>query len=391
MAHGGGVNLLRQLRELSKLGHDLYVLSLSEINPEPYQAGIAELGKICQDVCVIQRPKLTSALKATRFLSLGDPPHVRNLVRPEAQRYVRDLTTSGTVDIAYLIHTATGGYLSSVDRLRCATVLEVQDTETRYGQSLLRYERRPWRWLHALITWQRERLYERWLVDQVDRVFSLSLEDQRFILNLNPRAQVTFTPTMIDTREFAPSESEEEQNALVFIGSFSHAPNADAITWFCRQILPLIAVHVPGIHLHIVGRHAVEEVGHLASSLVNVVGLVEDVLPWLAKASVVVAPIRSGGGVRIKNLEALASGRPLVTTSLGAEGLCSIAGNAYLTADDAPGFAEAVISLLRNPERRCLLGRSGRAMIERNHSAEVAGAKLENLLEETIMRHRASH
>jgi glycosyltransferase involved in cell wall biosynthesis len=120
--------------------------------------------------------------------------------------------------------------------------------------------------------------------------------------------------------------------------------------------------------------------GNLSSSKVTIVGQVEDVKPWLEKASVVISPIRSGGGARTKNLEALALGRPLVTTTLGSEGLRELPGHSYLAADKPEAFASLVIQLLQDKNFRDHIGKAGRNMVERFHAAKTIGAELEQIL-----------
>lgn len=381
VAHGSGVRLLRLVRGLSARGHGVYVLSLAETDPEPYAAAIAPLEGICREIRVIPRPKLTPFLKALRFVSPSIPPHPRNILDPIAQAYVRELTASGHIDIVYLVFTWLGEYVKSIDRTRCSVILDADDLDTRRYRLMLYGEKNPWHWLHALITWQRGRQYEYRILESVDQVVAITLEEKEFIHQLNPRAQVNVIPLMIPVQEYAPLPETEEDDALAFVGSFVHPPNCEAVTWFCRQVLPLIVARIPLVHFYIVGWQSQAFVGHLASRSVKVVDSVEDIRPWLAKAAVVVNPVLSGGGARMKNLEALAVGRPLVTTALGAEGLMEPPGSGYLVADDARSFARTVVALLENRELRHQLGESGRRFVARAHDTRVVIARLENLLQ----------
>jgi glycosyltransferase involved in cell wall biosynthesis len=392
VAHGSGIRMLRLIHALSARGHNLYVLVLAEIAPEPYREYILPLRAVCEDLHIVPRPKLTPMLKAIRFLSPGIPPHARNLVQPDAQAYVRNLTTAGKVDVAYLVFTAMGEYLKLVDRSRCATVLDADNFETRYYATMLRHERNPLVWLHAFLTWQRSRRYERRIIEAADQVIAITREELAAIRRLTDRARVSVVPPMIDVQSFAPEDADltSAEGALVFVGSFSNPPNAKAMDWFCHEVFPLVTSRVPSAHLYIVGWQAIEAVGYLAGPKIQVVGPVEDVRPWLSRATVFISPVHSGGGTRMKNLEALAAGLPLVTTSLGAEGLAEPPGSCYLVADDASGFAEAVITLLSNPDRRRQLGRAGREMIERAHDTRVVGAQAERLLQAVVSAKQAA-
>ena len=175
--------------------------------------------------------------------------------------------------------------------------------------------------LHAHITLLRERAYEARLVQAVDRVITITREEAAAVKELNPWADVRVIPAMIDTQRLKPVQGEGDRDSLVYVGSFRHPPNVDAMNWFCSEVFDQVRRRAPSAHLYIVGVGGRERIGRLARPGIEIVGTVDDVQAWLSKASVVISPILSGGGARIKNLEALATGRPLVTTSLGAEGL----------------------------------------------------------------------
>lgn len=389
--HGGGILMLRLIRELRNRGHHLYMLNFTLVDPEPYYNEIIPIKEMCQELKIILLPKLTPILKAIRFLIPGmPPPHARNRVQPIAQKYVQDITSSGVIDVVYVVFSAMGEYIKCVDRSQCAVVLADQEIETRQYQFILHHERNLLRWMHTFITWWRECQYERYIMKSVDQVIAISSQEQSFIRRLTNGANVEFVPPMIDVKSFPliDVDNESEESVLLFIGSFTHPPNSVAMTWFCREVFPLIIAMIPSAQLYIVGWRSVEVVGHLADSHIQVVGPVEDIRSWLAKTTVFVSPIRSGGGARMKNLEALAVGVPLVTTSLGAEGLADPPGSAYLVADEPIDFADAVISLLSDKAMRCQFREEGRRMVERAHDTQVVVTQVESLLQKAIRSKR---
>ncbi len=156
-----------------------------------------------------------------------------------------------------------------------------------------------------------------------------------------------------------------ETNDVVFTGALFWYPNVDAVIWFASRIWPLIRREVPVARFAIVGREPAAEVQILGGlSGVEVVPNVADVRPYLARAAVCVAPLRCGGGTRLKILEALASGRPVVSTSVGVAGLELIGGRDLCVVDDPPAFAAACVELLRNSDLRTSLGQAGRRAVE---------------------------
>lgn len=187
-----------------------------------------------------------------------------------------------------------------------------------------------------------------------------------------------FVPSGFDPATFRPSDPPPERRAerLVFLGSMDYGPNVDGVLHFVRDVLPLVRARRPGVGLDVVGGDPPEEVRALEGEHVHVTGRVPDVRPWLERASALVVPLRIGGGTRLKIVEALALATPVVSTSVGAEGLGLQPGRDLLLADGARAFAEAVCSLLESPERGRALGRQGRASVHERFRWEVLAREL---------------
>ena len=157
---------------------------------------------------------------------------------------------------------------------------------------------------------------------------------------------VAVIPNGVDTDRFQPTPLGGAP-VLVFTGTLSWQPNIDGITWFCREVLPLVRARLPDVRLDIVGRQPLGAVRELASLPgVDLHADVPSVGPWLASARAAVVPIRIGSGTRLKALEAMASGRPVVGTTLGLDGLGVEPGVHAVVADDAPSFAASVVNVL---------------------------------------------
>jgi glycosyltransferase involved in cell wall biosynthesis len=150
---------------------------------------------------------------------------------------------------------------------------------------------------------------------------------------------------------------------VVFVGLLEWGPNRDAALWLGREIWPEVERRVPGARLLIVGRNPDAAVRALASDSIEVVPSPPDVRPSLARAAVAVAPLRAGGGSRLKILEALDAGRPVVATPLGAEGLERLLGRGVFLAEDAPGLAGTIAELLRSHDRGRRAGLDGHAAV----------------------------
>jgi glycosyltransferase involved in cell wall biosynthesis len=166
-------------------------------------------------------------------------------------------------------------------------------------------------------------------------------------------------------------------------------PNEDAMLYFIDTILPAIRRSVPAVSLSVVGRNPSERLRSVAARAgVHVTGTVKDVRPHVARAAVCVVPLRVGGGTRLKIFEALAMGKAVVSTTVGAEGLPVVAGHHLLLADDVEDFAHAVASLLRDPGRRQHLARAGRRLVEEHHSWTRVAQEFEAHGQDVLARRR---
>ena len=209
---------------------------------------------------------------------------------------------------------------------------------------------------------ERTLAFERRAASECDACLAVSEPDVEVARHLLGATAVHLVPNGVETSHFVPSSTAPDPGSLLFTGRMAYPPNADAACYFAEQVLPLVRRDVPHARFHIVGDAPPPAVQALASDAVRVHGRVEDVREFHARAEVVVVPIRSGGGTRLKLLEAAACGKAIVSTRLGAEGLPFRHGHHLEIADSPADFAAAVVALLRHPERRTELGSRARAV-----------------------------
>lgn len=194
---------------------------------------------------------------------------------------------------------------------------------------------------------------------------AVSQADAEAVCALIGSRDVCVAPNGADTSAYADLEpGSGDSDVMLFTGTLSYPPNDDAARWLITEILPSVRAVRPGAGLRIVGRGASLRLAELARSTdgVELLGWVDDLLPVLGSAAVYVAPLRSGGGTRLKVVEALAAGRATVATSVGAEGIEVVDGEHLLLADDVPTLAGAIAGLMADPERRGALGSAGRKL-----------------------------
>ena len=244
---------------------------------------------------------------------------------------------------------------------------------------------REWpRWALGELDWRRWERFQRRAWQRFARVQVFSARDAAAIAELAPEVagRVRVNPFGLAIPP-PPDPAAEVPGRVLFSGNFTHAPNRDAAVWLARRIMPALRRRCPQGRLRIVGAAPSPEVLGLAAADVEVIADVPRIEPHLASASVVVAPVRTGGGMRMKVLQALASGKPVVTTPRGREGLDSLDPDPPLVvADEAEAIAAAAADLLEDNRGRHELGRRARAFAERHHSPAAWAARLEAVYEE---------
>jgi glycosyltransferase involved in cell wall biosynthesis len=251
---------------------------------------------------------------------------------------------------------------------------------------------REWpRWAFAEADWRRWAGYERRVWRRFDILQVFTSRDAAAVAALAPElaARVRINPFAIELP--APRDVREEPDTLLFVGNYAHPPNVDAAVWLCEEILPLVARLHPQVKLSLVGPYAPPVVRSLEGPRVRVLGAVDDLDLLLRRAALVIAPVRTGGGMRMKVLHAMAVGKAVLTTPRGAEGLGADGEAAPLEiGDDSDALARAAATLLQHAEARRRLGARARAYVEKHHSPEAYVGRLERVLAQAITRRAGS-
>ena len=236
------------------------------------------------------------------------------------------------------------------------------------------------------LQWRRMERYEREMCQRFTGTVTVSETDKSLLEEKFGARNVLSIPTGVDTDYFSPSEQTELNNSLVFTGSMDWLPNEDAILFFARDILPRIRKQIPVVKLTVVGRNPS---GGLLNKVkkypeIEVTGWVNDVRPFIARHSLYVIPLRIGGGTRIKVYEAMAMGKAVVSTHMGVEGLPVRNGENVLLSDGPEEFADAVVGLLKNAERRKRMEINARSFVETNFSWEKVAQVFSNGCVKTV-------
>ncbi|MFH2057172.1 MAG: glycosyltransferase family 4 protein [bacterium] len=263
------------------------------------------------------------------------------------------------------------------------SVLFEHNVETVIWRRHAQVARNPLKKLYLIYEQRRMANFERWAGAQFDLVLTVSAEDGELLRESFGVSMFLTIPTGVDIGYFQPIKDTEHDNHLVLSGSMDWMPNIDAFWWFYREIYPKIKAEIPEVTLSVVGRRPPEEIRAVTAGdvSVSVTGTVPDVRPHVAAGQLFLVPLRVGGGTRIKIYEALAMGKCVVATSIGAEGLPLTDGEHLVLADTAAEFAAAIRDLLQDDKKRNRIASAGLRLVRERYSWNHAAAILHDGLQ----------
>lgn len=222
----------------------------------------------------------------------------------------------------------------------------------------------------------RLRTFERRACERADAILACSHTDAEQLRSLAPARPVHVVPNGVDLQLNRPSARAPQASHLVFVGQMGWFPNRDGMEWFLAEVLPRIVAARPDVRLVVVGRSDGLKVPRDVAENVQLTGFVDDVRPHVDDAAVYVVPLRTGSGTRLKILEAMALGKAIVTTTVGAEGIKLEHGVDAMFADNAENFAGAVLKLMSDLPEVQRLGKNARTLAERDYGWDAIGAAM---------------
>lgn len=379
------------IRHLSERGHRLTVLTLW--SDEQERAGLEDLRRMVHQVRAMHLPAWRSLVNCLIALPSRTPLQAVYSWDAALAEQIGQLAWQGngrtTFDVVHVEHLRGVRYaLDLKTRLagrhpRLPIVWDSVDSiSLLFRQTMLRSTSRLSRELTRFELGRTER-YEGWLIDQFDRVLVTSPLDKAALASLAPHGgeRITVLPNGVDLDYFQPDAGLPREPATVVIsGKMSYHANVTMALHFAQEVMPLIWAENPDVKVCIVGKDPPPSLQSLAEdSRVRVTGIVDDLRPYLQRATLAVAPIRYGTGIQNKVLEAMACGTAVVATHQAVSALQAVPDQDLILADHPYEFAQAVLGLLNDPEKRLRVSRAGRSYVEKYHDWRKAAADLEDI------------
>lgn len=372
---------LRVLNLLEAIAPRHQVTLLSFASEDPDEKAIGAVGRLCCDVhaVLLARPTARPPSEILRLFS-REPRSIKASHNPEMLELVRRIASVQRPHVLIASQVDMAPYAMQIqDAPRILDELELMgfyDQFSRASSALLRIRRG--------LMWSKRKAY----VARLVRGFKACSVVSRPELELARRVAPAYPgfvliPNGVSTT--MPSPQKPVPGTIIYAGAVTYAPNMDAVRYFAHEILPFVRKECPEASLTVTGETRGADLRDLGQHPgIRFVGRVEDIRSAVAASWCSVAPIRQGGGTRIKILESLSLGTPVISTSKGVEGLELVPGRHFLLADDPRSFADCVLQILRNPELRARIGEDGRSEVHRRYNWQEIGERFSALVDGVV-------
>jgi glycosyltransferase involved in cell wall biosynthesis len=390
-ASGPKVKTWHVLRYLSERGHKITLASFVRPEELPY---IDDVKKVCAAVHAVpvRRSRGSDVYYLLRSQITGRPFLVERDDLAEMRSLVNHIVATEPVDVIHadqLTMTQFAFPLPTLDGKKPVLVFDAHNAvwtiTARMKQNAAFYMKLP-----LEMETNRIKKYEGRIAKDFDATLAVTEPDRLALMEAlhavshNGDASISVVPIAVDTQKIQPVRRAEDSLNIITMGTLYYPPNADGIRWFIQQVFPLVRQKLPGVKLTIIGKNPPKDFLKLAADKENgmsTTGFVPELDPYFAESAITVVPVRAGGGMRVRILEAFARAAPVVTTTVGIEGIDACFGEDVLVADSPEDFASSVITLLQNKELQQKLAINGRRLVESKYDWQVVLGELDKVYE----------
>lgn len=382
VGHGGGVVSFRQLVRLA-CTHEVHFLSFVSAcgSDDAEEKCINELRHLCASVTLVplkEVGRLKLKWSKIQHILRRVPLQALLIESEEMREQLRRLLDSINPDILFIQFPQMAQYV-----VECNNVPSVMDTIDVFSVSSYRVyqsEQHRRRKIQQYLNWLCWVRYEAHFYSLFSKIVTITDQDRVGLRIFSPGLDVDVIPAAIDVPTDILPRANAVNKRVGFAGSSSHPPNIDAVRFFLEEIFPLVRQNIPDVEFHIAGSGMPGIFEQYESEKVHILGFVEDIQTFFQSCQVFVVPLRFGGGVKIKTIEAMANGCPVVSTSIGVEETGAEDGVHALVADLPSEFAKKLIQLLHDPMAQEKLSRNARELAVNRFSMEARSERIEELL-----------
>lgn len=306
----------------------------------------------------------------------GESYHIIRFIRRDFEEALVRILEEETFDIIQLESLYMVPYMEAIRKHSNArVVLRAHNIEHLIWQRLAGTCKSPLRKWYLNLLAERLRHYEHWAINRVDGIAAMTTEDEALLRDTGARVPVFVAPVGVDVNDYSLAYPVEPQ-VVFHIGAMDWMPNQEGVHWFLNEVWPAVVSRVSSARLKLAGKNMPDYIRKYASASVEVNDFVPDGRAFMGTGGIMIVPLFSGSGMRVKIVEGMALGKAIVSTAVGAEGIGGEPGRDYLIADTAEAFTEQLVRLLEHPELQVTLGRNARAFTEKVFDNKTIGARL---------------
>lgn len=374
------------LKYLAEQGYSITLLTFVRKDEEKH---LSHLKRICEKVIPIpiRRTKIRDVLSMISSQLRGTPFLIERDYRPEMELALKKLLQEEIFNVVHIDQVNMAQFVVNQDNIHISSKT-IFDAHNATWAILDRMRSQAPLFFRPLVTLEAKKLkkYEYRLVKQVDHVLTVTEIDRDLLLEKPGDPEVSskihVLPIAVNTQEIRSIVRKKGSQQILTIGSLNYPPNADGVRWFLREVFPLIKEINAKATLTVIGKNPPKDFYHLAAPFgddIQIKGYVEDLTPYLEDSALMVVPVLAGSGMRVRILEAFARGIPVVTTTIGLEGIAAENGREVLVEDDPVSFAEVVLNLLENPVQQQTLAENARELVTKLYDWKIVLKKLDRI------------
>ncbi|MFZ1082433.1 MAG: glycosyltransferase family 4 protein [Candidatus Kryptoniota bacterium] len=389
LTDGGSISIFNITRQLSERGAQIYFVAVSG-NPKSDLPD--ELSRLCQDGLIADTTKTYGLKTALINLFSSAPINIQKYHAKSTLDKIVDFVKNKQFDLIHVDHLHVAYYGIALSRIfNVPVALREHNLELKIMERFSKSSGNPVYRAYAKSQMKKFMKYEPLICSMVDKCIMITEEDRDRLLSMRKDVDAIVIPAGVDTDFFKPSDLIGDEDTIIYVGGLDWLPNIDGLKWFVNEVMPIVIKSKPNVKFYIYGKGASHGVDKLDDGKnVIVKGFIKDVRQAFEKGRVMVVPLLAGSGIRIRILEAMAAGKPIVTTSIGCEGIKTEPGKNIMVADTAKHFAEKVLLLLNDGNLCKAIGKEAGSFVSDEYSWHRIGDMFWHTYNEIIDKKRKS-
>jgi polysaccharide biosynthesis protein PslH len=366
---GGRIVTFNTIKELQKFGHNIFLCCFTEEGKNNQKL---PLDIYCTTVPFSYGNSYSSLLKNV-FENM--PYNMQKYISSEMEDEIKKVLSKYKIDLVYIDHLHMAYYAKLIKEHYpdVKVILRQHNVESTIFERAVSEEANPLKKAYLKLQYKKLYKYESDITNLFEKIYTITEEDKTRLFEMNNKVSISNLPAGVDTEKYYPMETpKNDEPTIVFLGTMSWLPNINGIEWFIKEIFPLILKEFPNLKLYIVGKNPPQKlIKYQKDNNKNIIitGYVEDERPYIAKSDAFIVPLKIGGGMRIKILNALAMKKTIVTTSVGVEGI-HLSKNSLLVADTPSEFASSILKVLKDERLSNEISTSGLKDVKQDYSNE---------------------